>query len=463
MRTQPRMVHFHNNLQQFRLFNRVENWVTKSADRMSANRTFLKLGRHLNTTPDNLTYATIETIVLYNAGLIFFAPFNFVTSVVILRKYFGSKSNNENSSDDGGNSDNSDNSSNSGSNNSSDSNSNTASDNHNHGTNNVAIHPNATEKPTVSYDDHDTSRKSNGYKIEAKQLTIEFPNILGLPFENSKVTQIDFDYFGIKSENENENENDNSNDSNDNNNGNENSIRINHHNGKLNINSVFWQSRNDKNMNKIGNSNITASSGSSGAGSGGGAKLFDISQYPYEMASIFLSPLVSKIDSISNKSKKIDESLSSSIISTNLKNWSENVTVSSNYSISNKSDGKTRNVESKRVFDCYFNRFNTSRMRQNCINMASSLFGYMKDWNSNSHTNSYVCNNNSSMTRNNMNVTSNGSIIVNNYTKSYLNQMHNIVETRLRQNRQKKRNGSINPRKLLSMSAFERFKFEYFR
>ena len=98
---------FHTSLRSWKIYNSLEKYTINSANKVSSYKWFQRIGKRLGTSSADLTYGTIETIIIYNALLpICWAPINFVAAVTFIRFYrsFSNKRKppNNDDSDDGG-------------------------------------------------------------------------------------------------------------------------------------------------------------------------------------------------------------------------------------------------------------------------------------------------------------------------------------------------------------------------
>ena len=87
------------------MYNRAERYTINSANKISSHKWFQRIGKKLGTTSSNLTYATIETIIIYNAFLPFcWAPVNFICAISFIQFYRSwMKPNDENNNGNSGN------------------------------------------------------------------------------------------------------------------------------------------------------------------------------------------------------------------------------------------------------------------------------------------------------------------------------------------------------------------------
>ena len=84
----PRFQGFHSRLRGWRIYHGLERYTINSANKVSAHKWFQRLGRRIGVSSTDLTYGTIETIVIYNALLpICWAPINFVCAVTFIQYY----------------------------------------------------------------------------------------------------------------------------------------------------------------------------------------------------------------------------------------------------------------------------------------------------------------------------------------------------------------------------------------
>ena len=96
---------FHSRLRSWKIYNRLERYTINSANKVAAHKWFQRIGRKIGTSSSDLTYGTIETIIIYNALLpICWAPINFVCAVTFIQFYRSFM--NEGNDDDDNNDDN---------------------------------------------------------------------------------------------------------------------------------------------------------------------------------------------------------------------------------------------------------------------------------------------------------------------------------------------------------------------
>eukprot|EP00485_Elphidium_margaritaceum_P020928 CAMPEP_0202716336 /NCGR_PEP_ID=MMETSP1385-20130828/100441_1 /ASSEMBLY_ACC=CAM_ASM_000861 /TAXON_ID=933848 /ORGANISM="Elphidium margaritaceum" /LENGTH=211 /DNA_ID=CAMNT_0049378037 /DNA_START=40 /DNA_END=672 /DNA_ORIENTATION=+ len=97
-----RFQRFHASLRTLRIYNTLETHTIKSANKISSYKWFARLGRRLGTSSSDLTYGTIETIIIYNALLpIVWVPLNFAAAVTFINYYRGTLTNGGSDSDSG--------------------------------------------------------------------------------------------------------------------------------------------------------------------------------------------------------------------------------------------------------------------------------------------------------------------------------------------------------------------------
>eukprot|EP01083_Nonionella_stella_P159932 522289_1 len=83
-----RFQNLHHNLRSWRVYNGMERYTIKSANKVSQYKWFQRFGKRMGTSATDLTYGTIETIIIYNALLpLCWAPLNFVCAVTFIQFY----------------------------------------------------------------------------------------------------------------------------------------------------------------------------------------------------------------------------------------------------------------------------------------------------------------------------------------------------------------------------------------
>eukprot|EP01084_Bolivina_argentea_P164780 286417_1 len=102
-----RFQNFHTSLRSWKIYNSMEKYTINSANKISSYKWFQKMGKKIGTTSADLTYGTIETIIIYNALLpICWAPVNFVCAITFIqyyRSYINKQNNNGNNNNSGNN------------------------------------------------------------------------------------------------------------------------------------------------------------------------------------------------------------------------------------------------------------------------------------------------------------------------------------------------------------------------
>ena len=109
-----RFQNFHTRLRSWKIYHSLEKYTINSANKVSSYKWFQRIGKRFGTSSANITYGTIETIIIYNVLLpICWAPINFVAAVTFIRFYRSRWNKGGNDSDEGPNGSESGNSSNS--------------------------------------------------------------------------------------------------------------------------------------------------------------------------------------------------------------------------------------------------------------------------------------------------------------------------------------------------------------
>jgi len=99
-----RFQNFHTNLRSWKIYHSLEKYTINSANKVSSYKWFQRMGKRLGTSSADLTYGTIETIIIYNALLpICWAPLNFVAAVTFIRFYRSYWNKGGNNNDDNNN------------------------------------------------------------------------------------------------------------------------------------------------------------------------------------------------------------------------------------------------------------------------------------------------------------------------------------------------------------------------
>eukprot|EP00483_Globobulimina_turgida_P000092 UN00092 len=94
-----RFQNFHTSLRSWRIYNSMERYTINSANKISSFKWAKRIGKKVGTSSADLTFGTIETIIVYNALLpICWAPINFVCAVTFIQYYrsFINQENNDN-------------------------------------------------------------------------------------------------------------------------------------------------------------------------------------------------------------------------------------------------------------------------------------------------------------------------------------------------------------------------------